>query len=63
MKLTVELTQDEFFALDKAASQPNQFTNYHPDDIDPVGSSEAWQCDDLESAHKKLNVAYDKVNK
>ena len=63
MKLTVELTEDEFDSLDKAASQPNQFTNWHPDDIDPVGSCEAWQCDDLESAHKILQAAYDKVKK
>ena len=57
MKITLELTQDEFDALDEAASQPNEWG------VDLFGVDTGTQSDDLEAAHKKLQAEYERVKK
>ena len=56
MKLTLELTQDQFGALDEAASQPNQWVY-----VEGQEEEEGVQTEALEAAHKILQVAYDDI--
>ena len=57
MKLTLELTQDEYDALVEAASKPDYW------DVNEYGESIGHQSDGLESAHKKLQAEYERVKK